>query len=496
MSPEVAQYLARFKPELLAVTEGRQVLTRLHPMLFALVYLREHVTDDNGHISFSEVHQDWCGQALEWIKPNKPREWRRAYIAPRSMGKSTWWFLILPLWAAAHGHKQFAIAFADSGAQATQHLATFKRELENNALLRRDFPDLCRPARRPNGVTEADARDMYRSKSGFSFIAKGVDSASLGAKQGSVRPDLLIFDDVEGAPGTYSVGQAASRLSTITEGLFPLNELASVVMVGTTTLPGGIMHQLVRSVTSNEKPEAWITDEKVVTHYYDPLPLNDDGTRRSVWPEKWPLEFLESIEHTRSFALNYKNDPMAADSMYWTSEDFVYGDVPATTRTMLSIDPAVTTKKASDYTGIAVVAFSPGEHKCVVRHVEAVKMTGNDIRKRALQLIQIYPEIGMIYIESNQGGDLWEEILHDMPVKVKTVSQSASKEVRAAQALNHYQRRKVQHIRQLVQAEAQMVAFPNSANDDMVDAIGTAVNYFLADQGPPKKAGAKQVSYV
>lgn len=499
LSPKVSAYLSQFDARLLATPEGRRVLTKHRPMLFALIYLRDHLKDAEGHVSFSEVHEDWYAQMEEWIVPNPiPRAWRRAYVAPRSMGKSTVWFLIAPLWAAAHGHKKFAIAFADSASQSTQHLATFKKELENNELLRKDFEDLCTPARRTNGVTESDARDMYKAKNGFTFIAKGVDSASLGAKQGNLRPDFLCFDDVEGAPGNYSTHQAASRLSTIIDGLFPLNELASVVMVGTTTIAGGIMHQLSQSTTSKDDPAEWIADEKIRTSYYDPLPTNEDGSQRSIWPEKWSLEFLKSIEHTRSFALNYRNDPMASDGAYWSKEDFVYVEPTALTHVMLSVDPAVTSKESSDETGLAVVGFEASTGKTYVLHCEGVRLGPKQLKEKVSTLLGTFPQVGLIYAETNNGGDYITESLSGLPCKVVAVRQSKPKDVRAAEALVQYQRGRVYHTKPLSRAEQQMVAFGSAPHDDLVDAIGTAILYF---EDFRTKAGVKMpkstsMSYV
>ena len=143
LSPEARCYLLGFEqryPGLLATTEGRKVLTRLNPRLFAIIYLAHHLAGDEtgGVISFSEAHLDWYDQMLEWVKPTKePKKWRRAFVAPRNSAKSTMWFLIAILWASAHGHVKFAAAFADSATQAEGHLATFKRELDTNDLLRK-----------------------------------------------------------------------------------------------------------------------------------------------------------------------------------------------------------------------------------------------------------------------------------------------------------------------------------------------------------------------
>src|SRR5688572_26012752 len=76
------------------------------PVAFAVIYLEQHLTarETGNRLTFSEVHLEWARIAESWKageQPLEPRSNRHAFIAPRGMGKSTWWFLILPLWAAA-----------------------------------------------------------------------------------------------------------------------------------------------------------------------------------------------------------------------------------------------------------------------------------------------------------------------------------------------------------------------------------------------------------
>jgi phage terminase large subunit-like protein len=496
---DLAAYLAQFDGRLLADPDGRRTLTRLDPLLFGLTYLRHHLRDSEGHITFGDAHLDWCRAARKWVRPpTAPAERRDAYIAPRSMGKSTWWFLILPMWAAAHGHVKFAAAFAASATQAETHLATFKRELDTNELLRRDFPDLCTPAKRPSGANVADTQSMLIARSEFVFAARGIDSSNLGMKVGEVRPDLILADDIEPDESSYSLELARKRRTTLIDAILPLNVYARVVISGTVTMPGSIVHQLSKHALGVETAE-WISEEGFDAHHTPPIIKRDDGTERSVWPAKWPLSYLKSIEHTRSFAKNYANDPMGADGELWTPDDFRYpGDegVDPVTHMMLSIDPAVTAKKGSDFTAMAVVSWSAQHRRCTVHAAVALKVQpGPLLRERVLAMLDEFPEIGLILIEVNQGQDTWQAILHDMPVKVKPVSQTENKFVRAEGVLHHYQRGRVIHARRLVEVEQQMCAFPKAPHDDLVDAVGSAVRRFIPNK-PREVSKATKASYL
>lgn len=250
--------------------------------------------------------------------------------------------------------------------------------------------------------------------------------------------------------------------------------------------------------------EDWVENQRFNVHYYAPILTNDDGSRRSVWPEKWSLEFLESIEHTRSYAKNYLSSPLGADGDYWTLDDFhpLTAELnAAVTHEVISVDPAVTTNASSDFTAIAAVGWARSVNRCAVYEARAIKVGPDDIRLAVLRFVERAIERGhavIVIVEANQGGDLWLRILHDMPVKVKPYpAGTASKNVRAASALDHYNRGRVEHAPGLREAEGQMAAFPRAPHDDLVDAVGAGVRYFL-DRGNKTKiaVGSTSVAYA
>lgn len=475
------------------------------PVAFAVIYLRGHLKDRTGRLSFAEVHHEWAELALSWrVRETQPQANRHAFIAPRETGKSTWWFLILPMWAAAYGHRNFAVAFADTAAQAQTHLTSFKRELETNPLLAADFPDLVAPARKRSGHAIADRAGMIHQRNGFVLAARGIDAATLGLKVEERRPDLLIFDDVEPDEANYSTTGSRDkpslmekRLGTITDAAFPLNVYAAVVMVGTVTMPGSITHQVVKAAQGVEVAD-WIRDEKMICHHHLPIMVNDDGSERSMWPEKWPLEWLKSVQHTRSYAKNYANDPLGRDGAYWTAEDFTYGTLgPLATRWILTLDPAVTTKGTSDWTGWAVVGYDATGRRVEVAAAGEVKLVGEPLRRFVLEKLAEYPRIKAVLIEVNQGGELWRTVLHSLPVQLLVHTSSESKEVRFAWALDFYQAAggRVLHRERLRKAEEQMVAFPRAPHDDIADAVVAGVLYFLR-AGAVRTTQATAASYV
>jgi len=507
----VARLAQRAREEIGAEAESRvrQRATRDDPALFALVYLSKHLVDpESGRVTLSDVHLAWAEAATRWIERQaEPAASRRAEVAPREMGKSTWWFLLLPMWAAAHGHVRFAAAFADTSTQAETHLATFKAELDGNPLIRADYPDLANPKTRPRGTVAADRVSLYHARSDFVFAAAGMDSSNLGLKVEDRRPDLIVLDDIEPHEARYSSDLATRRLNTLREAIFPLNIRAHVIIVGTVTMQDSIVHQIVKRSRGDfddeddDDPTKWVAEERIVARHWLPIVTDPDGERRSVWPAKWPLAFLESIEHTRQYAKNYANDPLGADGDYWQLDDF--REAPAevlegVTHEVISLDPAVTSRESSDYSAIASVGWGRAMKRCVVFEVAAVKLGADEVRLKVIAAVERALERGhavLVIVETNQGGDLWKRILHGLPVRVKTYTSTAPKPVRAADALDHYQRGRVYHVRKgrgVRDAEGEMVAFPKAQHDDRVDAVGAGVRYFLSRK--PKGAASADVS--
>lgn len=484
---------------MLSLSEGRIQLTELDPMLFALVYLPHHLKDDFGNITLSEFNFAMADLGLKWANQSTtPKEYRDAVIAPRGCGKSTWVFTILPLWAAAHGHVKFVAAFSDSAAQAQGHLMTFKTELDMNEYLSEDFPALCQPMKSQyTGRPMAQSAERIAQANGFVFDANGIDTNSLGKKFGTQRPDLIILDDIEKGEKNYSEYQASRQKNTVFDDIAPMNMAAKMVFVGTTTMPNSVMDQFRKKAEGYDDPElAWIDEQNVKVHYFPAILTDDYGVERSIWPEKWTLEWLQSERGNRSFAKNFMNKPMATDGQFWTAEDVIIEDIEDFGNTIMSIDPAVTKNKVSDFSGISILsrATSPdGKQRIYIRHAEQFKGTPSELAAKAELLAEIY-QVGVIYVETNQGGDLWKDVFKNVQAKYRSKHQKLSKEVRAGKVLNFYEKDRIRHTKVFPILEEQMWSFPKLKHEDVLDSVMTGVLYFLDNKAI--KIKGSQLNYT
>lgn len=494
-----------FKPEWLGNEDFRRAITNDDPLMFAVVYLAHHLFDAEigetlDDVTLSPFHIDLIEYAKTLTHQTgkmKAKEKRDTFIAPRQSGKSTWIFTIIPLWLAAHEHKDFIAAFGDSASQAEMHLATFKTELRENSLLRTDYPDLCKPKEDGNRAITFNATAIQMNND-FIFMARGADTASLGMKIGARRPQFLLFDDIEKGESNYGPTEIRKRRETLVSDLFYLNSWAPVAIVGTTTMPGSIIDQMRKVNDQQEKWDGdiesfrnsldpdlkWVIDENFRVHYWPVILKDDDGVESSLWPERWSMDELNRMRHTRDFAKNMMNRPVSAEEGLWKEDDIIYGTcADGYKHIILSVDPAVTTKARSDFTGLCVTAAGK-DKRVYILHAEQVKMNGEQLSTHLAKIIEDF-NVDVIFVEVNMGGDLWRQVFKDLKARYRTVRQREKKELRAERAYNIYEKGKVIHAGRFPSLEEQMLSFPNLAHDDVLDAMTSGVLYFKRPGGKP-----------
>lgn len=471
----------------------RYEMCRHNPLLFGLVYFPHLMLmrdpddpDSAARIYLSDLHCDMARSAVRWAREDIGiGEIRDAWIAPRDSAKSTWLLLILTVWALAFGHLRFIVLLgATRKAISDTHFKNLTHELTTNENLCFDFPNLTTPAARP-------LNSEYRGGNGTVILARGLDESNLGLNVGSKRPDGLFIDDPEKDEGNFSLTQKDKRIATIRQAVLGMNLRAVVQWAGTTTAYNCLAHDLVRDAVGEDTAK-WVAETKFACHYY-PAILTDGGrTQRSLWPIRWPMEYLLAHRGERDFELNLMNRPISGNGTMWTQDSLVYGVPQAWERSfsryILRVDPAVTSHATSDYTGMCVAAYSSSARAVGVLMANAVRVDPDGLRVNVEIALKQFPEIREIQVEGNQGMDYVARVLRGLGNHIRvSLPRSAagkdkavaSKAVRFGVAFNHYQQGRVRHARQFRLVEDQMMGFPNAAYDDGADAVVGAVNELL-----------------
>ena len=475
--------------------EKRVEITRNDPLLFALLYLTPYLRDEvTGALSVSDLHLALCDRARFWVKPAPDRS---AWAAHRDAGKTVWLFLVLPLWALAHGHRSFYLAISYTGDQAKAHLATLRRVIDAGGLLLNDFPHLA-PRR---GVGYRNTQHWVTA-GGVTFSAAGLGETILGRRDDEKRPNLIVVDDPDPGEEDFTPAGKAKSLGRLTNDVLPMgSRRAAVVLTGTPTSAGSLMHDVVRAVRGMpgalDDRGAWVHAERFAPHWFPALV--DAGTRRerSAWPTHWPTDELREMRRAspRVFALQYMCDPDDPAAAQWWTDDprtsvFRIDRRFAADWRILSIDGAVTSKRTdADHSALVLLAVGPGSgasRKVCVEYAAAGSWSRVELKERVHKLAEAYPKtLSTLVVETNNGGELWEEALTPPPdgVTIEPFTAAGTKRHRIESLYDRYADGTVWHSAPHPALEGQMTTWkPHRTGhgiDDLIDATGAAVRRAL-----------------
>jgi phage terminase large subunit-like protein len=468
----------------------RHTICKYNPLLFSLLYFphRMMTRDPDGakRVHLNDLNTDGARRAVAWSRTDIGLgEIRQATVAPRGGAKSTT-MMNNAAWAMAFGHLNFIALFgATAKAISTTHFTNIKKEFAENELLRYDFPNLTTPSRKPTAFE-------YRASSGRIMVAKGLDESNLGLNIDNMRPDGLFIDDPEKDEGNHSLRYKEKRLATFRQAVLGMNLRAVVQWMGTTTAYNCLAHDLVRDAV-DESTADWVRELKMKTFYYPAIMTNPDGSQRSLWPSMWPLEYLLEHRGERDFELNLMNRPLSGKGTMWRQEHIKYG-IPAgwdISRRIIRIDPAVTSKTTSDFTGICVAGYASNVRRVAIEDAHAIRVSPEGLKRNVEMALQRWPGIREIQVEGNQGGEYVARALAGLPRHIRVSlprsssgksKHTAGKDVRFGVAFGHYEKGLVRHAGQFRVVEDQMFSFPDpSVHDDGADAVVGAVNELLYD---------------
>lgn len=204
-----------------------------------------------------------------------------ALAMPRGEGKTTICRHTIQ-WAVVNGHSRFGFLIGATDDKGEESLEVIKADFETNTILAEDFPEICYPIWKLDGIHQRakgqlldDQRtrmsfEQYRlilptvagSKASGSVIKSGGLLSSLrGANHrladGTIiRPDLILLDDCQTRESAESVPQSATRIRIVTAdilGMAGADGKLAALMPCTVIAPG----DLADTVLDQEKHPEW-----------------------------------------------------------------------------------------------------------------------------------------------------------------------------------------------------------------------------------------------
>lgn len=315
--------------------------------------------------TFSPLHKEIFASAEEIILRKKHRKNYYVRAAPRGHGKSQVLSFLLPLWCLLFKYKRNILIISDTLDQARSFIAAIKTELEENELIRQDFGDLV--------SEEKWSQDKIITKSKVQVFGRGAGQKLRGAKAfGSIRPDLLVIDDLENDEQTQTEQQRKKLFDWFMKALIPIGSpTTDYIYIGTVLHYEALLQKLLTSPTfsmwDRKRYQAvqhfsdsplWDEWEEMMLDEHNPNAGEDaykfyqehreemlDGVV-ALWPESSPDYYLELMQlrcaDSSAFASEMMNEPIDPANAEFLPDWFdYYYDLPEIVDVYGACDPSL-----------------------------------------------------------------------------------------------------------------------------------------------------------
>ena len=213
---------------------------------------------------------------------------------------------------------------------------------------------------------------------------------------------------------------------------------------------------------------------------YDPRKFGE-----ALWPERHSKERIEKVRATSPITFDslYQQNPKPTDAigLLWNKTLLDrqrienYNNIE---KTVIAIDPATTSNKTSDETGITVTAKDKNGNGYLLEDASG-RYTPQQWGQIAVNLLNKWAA-DMYVAETNQGGDMVEAVIRqfDKINRIKKVHAHKGKYLRAEPVYSLYEQGRIYHVGEFPDLEYQMVTFNPDSNDKSPDRVDSLVYGF------------------
>ena len=272
-------------------------------------------------------------------------------VAFRGSGKSTLVTFSYSLWATLGvQQKKFVLIICQTQAQARQHMANLKFELEQNALLRSDLG----PFREDQASGDWAISSLVFQNTGARIMIASVDQSIRGIRHREYRPDLLILDDIEDMQSAKTFESRTKLFDWFTREIIPLGDIGTRVIIVANLLHEDALVMKLRRMMDRKEIKG--------TYCWFPL-LTDSGC---LWPGKFDTpakieELRQSIGNEMAWRQEYLLEIISDSTRVIHSEWIKYCDqMPALTvengyrGAFIGMDLAIAEHEKADKTAMVV----------------------------------------------------------------------------------------------------------------------------------------------
>ncbi len=453
------------------------------------------------HLTFYRLFQEVVEQAHNIDGPvNGTLSARIAQAAPRGHAKSTIASLILPLWCIVSEKRKFIGLVSDTTEQAAEFLEFIKAELETNERLLEDFPEAC-------GEGRIWKQGLAITRNNTKLKCWGKRKAMRGARHGSVRPDLVVCDDLEGDENIDSPQQRAKDREWFFKALMKIGSRRTVTVVVGTLLhydsllaqllqrPGwtGRKWQAVQAWSTSSLWERWEAtytagrENQADRFFKKHATAMLDGTE-VLWPEVedyYSLMKMRVSDGPAFFDSEKQNEPVNPDDCLFREEWLTFLDEESVLRRIewkhyrgiyCAVDPSLGKSSQGGDPSAIVVAGVDTEGCIDVLEADIRKRPPDAIMEDLLALHKRY-RFTLVGIEEIQFQELFkdwvikESAKRGLYLPVEGIRPNSDKVLRISKMQPHIKNGIIRFRRNQTQLIDQLRYFPKADHDDGPDAL-------------------------
>jgi hypothetical protein len=376
------------------------------------------------------------------------------------------------------GKRRYGIYIRDTQERADDSVQNIGAMLESSAV-ERYYPEHAERRVTKFGQSKGWRRNRLRTAGGFTIDALGLDVAGRGAKLEEQRPDLLIFDDIDGRHDSPHVTE--KKLTTIKESLLPAGTAnVAVFLIQNLIIPRGVVARLAdgsadflaRRRMSGPEPAVFglKTENRLNEALGRVMPVITEGRASWKGQDLAACQRLLDKIGLRSFERECQHNVKDREGALWTSAQI---DATRTTkraerykRIVVGIDPS------GGGTEIGIVAGGlryDGHVDILADRTQKGAAGPRNWAKVSLDLLEdLFGDT--LLAEVNFGGDMVKANIHAVNPRaiVKVVHASRGKDVRAEPVSTRYSEGLVHHVGHFPEMEAEMTGWvpgdPESPN--------------------------------
>lgn len=438
----------------------------------------------------------------EWITSLEPgvRPRPRVEIWPRGGAKSSTIELACTyLGSQPNPVRHYVLYVSETQAQANKHVQSIASMLERVGVRR---------AVNEYGSSRGWRHEEIRTANNFNITAFGLDSGMRGVKLDEYRPDIIIFDDVDGRHDTPATTQ--KKIDVITTTVLPAgsSDVATVIVQNKIHV-NSIVSQLADDRADFLHDRIPATVEPAVHDLSYQQVIREDGTPHyeiTGGTPTWEGQNLKTCEQqlnewgVNAFLREAQHEVEVADGGLWDKARDITPfrasreDLPEFDVTVVAIDPNV--EEGGDAAGIVVAGVSHYWNDFWWDHTHGYVLADRTVElgpKAWLdEAIATAEEFRADYIvaEVNNGGELVVISLSTVEgadrFPVNMVRASKGKLPRATPVQKLYEDGRVHHLGTFVQLEKELCTWrPQSGqrSPNRLDAVVWAITDLMLESG-------------